>query len=138
MRADMVAGRGGRAGPLDRGIRAGQHQRRGVHGSSARPPGQGDDDPKPPSTAAVRAVCGRLRTALDYQDDASRKRVARAFIHELRVDDERRAIKPVFRLRDCLPDDADDSESEGDSLTAVRNLGPQVGAEGLEPPTPAL
>ena len=59
-----------------------------------------------------------LRRAFKQQGDGCRKRVARAFIHELRVDDERRAIKPVYRLRDCLPDDADEFESEGDSLTA--------------------
>jgi hypothetical protein len=79
-----------------------------------------------------------LHEAFASHSDKCRKRVARAFIHELRVDDERRAIKPTYRLRDCLPDASAEPAEETDSLTAVRSLVSQVGAAGLEPTTPSL
>jgi hypothetical protein len=59
-------------------------------------------------------------------------------LHPRTQGDDNRVIKPLYRLRDCLPDPSNEPQEEVDSLTAVRNLGPQVGAEGLEPPTPAL
>lgn len=95
-------------------------------------------DLAPPTIGRLRTVRDDLHAAFAKNSDKCRKRVARAFIHELRVDDDNRVIKPTYRLRDCVPDPSAEPQGEADSLTAVRSLGSQVGAEGLEPPTPSL
>src|SRR5687768_375034 len=86
-----------------------------------------DHDLPTPTIGRLRPVHDDLRRAFEWLCYRCRKRVARAFIHELKVDDDNRVIQPLYRLRDCLPDPSNEPQEEADSLTAVRSMGSQVG-----------
>ncbi|MHB8669902.1 MAG: recombinase zinc ribbon domain-containing protein [Acidimicrobiales bacterium] len=83
------------------------------------------DTPDTPTTADLRALHRWLRNKTKHAPDVERKAVARAFVHELRVE-ARDRVRPTFNLRPSPPAGNSTVSDTNPDGTGVRAVTPYV------------
>lgn len=78
-----------------------------------------------PTSAELRVQLAELRQASECANDVTRRKLVRAFVHQLRVEAPL-CVRPTFKVRSCMPpdDDTDDKAEIPYSMAGVRAMEP--------------